>query len=153
MKAFLMSALVVMALAVPVMAEMAKNEAGAMPPLEAKSPATLAIFYADWCSKCKILDPKMKDAMASLSKDDKSKLKVVMFDLSDEAKKAESAALAGRHGLTDLFQYYAPKTGFAVLYREEVDLAAQEKLMSDDTVEGLQEKIEVYVHDQTKMNG
>ena len=151
MKTILLYAFAILAISFPAMADEMKK--GSMPPLEDKSAATLAVFYADWCGKCKVLEPKMMEAMAALSEDDKTSLKIVKFDFSDEKTKAESATLAAKNGLTDVFQYYAPKTGFAVLYKDGVDLAKQEKLMADDTAEDLQEKMEVYIHDQTKAKG
>jgi len=113
------------------------NAAG-MKPLAAMDKPVVAVFYADWCGSCKILDPKMKQAVGMMDKD---AVDVVMFDLTDEETKAKSAALAGEKGLTDLYNAHAPKTGYAVLVK---DGKAAMRITKNDSVEVIKAKLETF---------
>ena len=117
------------------------HDHGDMKPMAAESSKpTVAVFYADWCGSCKILEPNMMKAMEML--DDKNALNVVKFDLTDDTTKAKSAAMAGENGLTDLFQAHAPKTGFAALVK---DGKAAVKITKADSVEVIKAKLETFI--------
>jgi len=83
----------------------------------AESPAQperiAALFYADWCGSCKVLDPKVKEARAELAEDTKTLF--VTFDLTDEATRAQSAMLAEALGLDTVYEAHAPKTGYLLV--------------------------------------
>lgn len=101
---------------------------------------TVAVFYADWCGSCKILDPKIEEAYNSL--ENKDAIEMVVFDLTDDETKAKSADLAASKGLSDIYQANAPKTGFAILtnFHEGDELV---KLTKTDTVEEIKAKLMV----------
>lgn len=111
-----------------------------MPAMADKKPA-VAIFYADWCGSCKVLDPKMKEAMGQM--ENKDALDVVMFDLTDDTTKAKTADLAASKGLSDVYQEFGPKTGFALL----VDPKGHNnpiKITKTDSVEVIKAKLEMF---------
>lgn len=110
------------------------------PALDHSSKPTVAVFYADWCGSCKILEPNMMKAMEEM--ENKDMLNVVKFDLTDDATKATSAAMAGENGLTDLYNAHAPKTGFAALVK---DGKAVMKITKTDSVEVIKAKLETFI--------
>jgi thiol-disulfide isomerase/thioredoxin len=131
LKSFFMMAFAIFAFAAPVKA---------MEPLADTSKPTVAIFYADWCGSCKILDPRMKEAMASM--DNADALNVVTFDLTDDTTKAKSADMAGANGLTDLYNDLAPKTGMAVLVKNGKEAV---RITKKDSVEVIKAKLETFI--------
>jgi len=102
---------------------------------------TVAVFYADWCGSCKVLEPKMKEAISQIK--NKDALKIVKFDLTNDETKAKSAALAGENGLTDLYNAKAPKTGFAVLVNDSGKNPMT--LTKTDSVEVIKAKLETFI--------
>jgi thiol-disulfide isomerase/thioredoxin len=100
---------------------------------------TIALFH--WCGSCKVLGPKMKEAMDQL--ENKDALKVVKFDLTDDATKAKSAAMAAENNLTDLYNDLAPKTGFAVLVNDSGENPMT--ITKTDSVEVIKAKLETYI--------
>ena len=113
----------------------------AMPPLEPRDKPMLVNFTAKWCGSCKILEPKINQALSDKALADS--IEVVVFDLTDDTSRATSAALAGERGLTDLFQKYAPKTGFSVLIdRNNVE---QAQLVKTNSVQDIQDKLNALV--------
>lgn len=115
------------------------SPASAMEPLIDNDKPTLAVFYADWCGSCKILEPKMEEAMASLDKD---ALHIVKFDLTDDVTKAESLKLADKNGLGVLYNKNTPKTGFAILVKDGQEAV---RLTKSDSVEVIKAKLETFI--------
>lgn len=113
-----------------------------MQPLAAIDKPIVAVFYADWCGSCKILEPRLEAAMSQLA--DKDAVKIVKFDLTDDTTKAKSAAMAGENGLTDMYNEKAPKTGFAVLVQGD---AATEPvtLTKSDSIAEIKAKLEAFI--------
>lgn len=107
---------------------------------EASKP-TVAVFYADWCGSCKILEPNMKEAMGMM--DNADALNVVTFDLTDDATKAKSVEMAAENNLTDLYNAKAPKTGFAVLVGETMD--DNVTITKADSVGAIKAKLEAFI--------
>ena len=121
-----------------VIAETPKNT---MPPLAKNDKPIVALFYADWCGSCKILEPRMNAAISQLS--DSEAVKVIKFDLTDDSTKAKSAALAGENSLTDLYNDNAPKTGFAMLVDgNAVDTVT---LTKKDSIAEIKAKLEAFI--------
>ncbi len=96
----------------------------------------IVVFYSDKCGTCKILDPKMKEAMGLLND---SKIEVVKFDFSTEETKAASVALAEEKGLSALYNSFAPKTGLVQILDKDGQIAGE--LKRDDTVADIASKI------------
>ncbi|MBX2834922.1 MAG: thioredoxin family protein [Micavibrio sp.] len=97
-------------LAIAVLAIMPQAYAGDMEK-EATSNTTVVAYHADWCGGCKILGPKMKEAMSKLSPEIKEKLAVVKFDFTDESTTEKSRALAEEKKLTAIFPKDKQATG------------------------------------------
>lgn len=81
-----------------------------------KAPITAVIFYADSCGACKILDPKMKEALNAINQD---RLEIVKFDFSNKTSIEATKTLATSKGLDATLQQYGAKTGFVVLVNQE----------------------------------
>ncbi len=75
---------------------------GKMEKMDAKPQVVAAIFYADWCSKCKQMGPGMMKTMENLKGD--SSVKFIKFDLTNDKTKAASAKLAAANGLTQVWE-------------------------------------------------
>ncbi|MEO0616043.1 MAG: thioredoxin domain-containing protein [Pseudomonadota bacterium] len=72
------------------------------------------LFYADWCSSCKLLDPKIERARAKAELDQQPVL-FVRFDLTDADTTAQSELLAESLGLSAYLERNGGRTGYAVL--------------------------------------
>ena len=85
-----------------------------------KKPAMIAeaqnikavVFFADNCSACKVLDPKMQKAMKAINTD---KIDVVKFDFSSKETIEATKILATDRELGGLLQKSGAKTGFVTL--------------------------------------
>ena len=133
----MLKSLFILALSVFVIVTTAQAE---MKPLADISKPTIAVFYADWCGSCKILDPNMKAAMEQI--DNKDTLNIIVFDLTDDTTKAQAAAMAGENGLTDIYNDIAPTTGMAVLVKNGKEYG---RLTNSDSVEDIKAKLETFV--------
>lgn len=105
--------------------------------------STIALFYADWCGSCKILEPKLEEAMANL--ENKNALTIVKFDLTDDTTKAAAQQLAAENNLSDLYSENAPKTGFAVLVDGENSI----KLTKNDSVDDITMKLNTFIGEKS----
>jgi len=75
-------------------------------------------LYADWCSACKVLDPKVKEAIEEgslLAKD----ILFVTMDFTDKPRIHQSKMLARELGLEWLLTKIGSKTGYIVLVNPE----------------------------------
>lgn len=79
---------------------------------ENSAPIKAVVFYADSCGACKILEPRMADAMDIINKD---KINVVKFDFSNKDSIAATRELAVTQGINNILQKYGAKTGFVIL--------------------------------------
>lgn len=90
-----------------------------------------ALFYADWCGSCEVLDPKIEEARAGLDED--AKTLFVTFDMTDESSKAQSAMLAKALGLGAVYEAHAPTTGY-LLVLDAADKSILHRLTKTDDV-------------------
>jgi thiol-disulfide isomerase/thioredoxin len=112
----------------------------AMEPMTENDKPTVAVFYADWCGSCKVLEPKMMEAIGQL--ESKDALNIVKFDLTDDKTKVESLKLADKNGLGVLYNKNAPKTGFAALVKDGQEAV---RITKTDSVEVIKAKLETFI--------
>lgn len=98
----------------------------------------IAVYmYADWCSACQNIKPKMAKAMREFEDDP---ILFTKMDMTDEFTSHQSKLLATRIGVLDIFEKNEGKTGFVLL----VDANTNEiidKITTDDDEEGIIKKI------------
>ncbi|MEM1055393.1 MAG: thioredoxin domain-containing protein [Bacteroidota bacterium] len=70
------------------------------------------VFAADWCSACKVLDPKLRAAQASL---EDLPVTFVTLDQTDADARRQAAASAREGGYTEVYSAHEGKTGFVLL--------------------------------------
>jgi thiol-disulfide isomerase/thioredoxin len=97
---------------------------------------SVVMFHADNCGACKILAPKMEEA---LNQADQTKLDVVKFDFSNRQTIEETKALAEAKGLNSTLQTYGAKTGFAVLVDSDGNIL--ETIKFNDDVDEISAKL------------
>lgn len=71
------------------------------------------VFYADWCSHCQILDPKVAEAWLSVAG---QPIELVTLDFTNRATSDASEARAAALGLGTAIADDSGRTGFMVLY-------------------------------------
>lgn len=81
-----------------------------------KTAVTAVAFHSDNCGSCKVLGPKMKEAMNAINQD---KVDVVKFDFTNKNTIEATKILAANKNLNDILQQYGAKTGFVVLLNAE----------------------------------
>lgn len=94
------------------------------------------LMYADWCGKCKTLDPKLESVMPEFKDEE---ILFTQFDMTDEFTTEQSSMLAGLLGLGDLFREHEGSTGYMVLLDARTNEVlktlthdqSEEELMSD----------------------
>ncbi len=102
-----------------------------------KADTYAVLFYADWCGSCKVLDPKLEEARASLSDEP---VLFATFDMTDENTTKQTAMLANALRMDDLFNENAGRTGFLLL----VDAESHEvvdRITREDSAEEIEAKI------------
>ncbi|MCA1574111.1 MAG: hypothetical protein LC770_06140, partial [Acidobacteria bacterium] len=78
-----------------------------------ESPKVLAVlFYADWCSSCKALEPNLNKVKRDFQG---QSILFTRFDLTDDFTKDQSAQYAALLGLENYYQENAGKTGYVLL--------------------------------------
>jgi len=80
--------------------------------MDEMKPVKLVMFYSDTCGSCKILEPRVSDAMKAINGD---ALEVVKFDFSNKASIEATKKMATEKDVAAVLQSYGAKTGFAVL--------------------------------------
>ena len=145
LKSIMMLAFIIMGFASPMHAqEIIEGEPSGNKLIQSeKDKKTIALFYADWCSACKILIPKLDAAVNTL--EEKETLRIVKFDFSNEFTQTESAGLAGEHGLSEIYNEYSPGTGFAILVDHDVEIYEQSRLTINDTSDEISTKLKKYI--------
>jgi len=102
-----------------------------------EAPAIKAvIFYSDTCGSCKILDPRMKEAMNAINKDE---VEVVKFDFSNKDAIEATKTLAAKSKVENILQEYGAKTGFVVLVNSQGEIV--EKLTKADEIVDIAVKV------------
>ena len=98
--------------------------------------------YADWCGTCKVLDPKVEKARASLPAETLEKLNFVTFDLTDSSTKSKSKMMADEKGLSKHFEN-ARKTGYFLIVNAKGDVIGRigKDMSHNDIVETLTSSI------------
>jgi thiol-disulfide isomerase/thioredoxin len=91
----------------------------------------VAVIKADWCPYCKRVDPVVSGLMGEYSE----KLNFVVFDVTDDAKIAESMKKADELGLKDFFEDFKEKTStVAVLVDKKIVYKTANNSKRDDYV-------------------
>jgi len=105
----------------------------------------LVTFTAEWCGSCKILEPKLEQALTN----DKinSGLEVVIFDFTNNDTKAAAASLADEKGLTDIFQKHGPKTGFSLMVGQ--NMQEQGRFTKENSVEEIETTLEEFINNHS----
>ncbi len=135
MKFSLLMAAFALIMAFPLTAKAFDNEK--MPKLQAASetmeaemsdPAIKAVmFYSDTCGSCKILDPRVTEAMAIINPE---KIELVKFDFSNKETITATRALATSKNIDGVLQEFGAKTGFVVLVNNKGEVV--ERLTKKD---------------------
>ena len=102
----------------------------------AQKDVNLVVFYSDTCGSCKIMEPKMKEAMGVLNMD---RVNMVKFDFSNKDTIAASQSLAAEQNVDSTLQKYGAKTGFAVIVDHQGNELA--KITKDDSAAQIANKI------------
>lgn len=83
----------------------------------AHEPAVTAVmFFSTSCASCKILDPRMKEALNGIEAD---KIDIVVFDFTNKNTIAATKALATEKGLESVLNEFGARTGFIALVDAE----------------------------------
>jgi thiol-disulfide isomerase/thioredoxin len=104
--------------------------------MEKTAKITAVAFHSDSCGSCKILGPRMKEAMKAVNAD---KINLVKFDFSNAKTTAATKTLAAEKGVDSVLQQYGAKTGFIVLLNNHGKEVG--KLKVDDTSADIAAKI------------
>lgn len=133
MKTILTFALAIMAFAPTVFA---MEHGHSHDKMEEAAPVTAVVFYAVNCGSCKILEPRMMEAMKAINT---NKINVVKFDFSSKETIAATKTLATEKGVDAVLQQYGAKTGFVVLL--DKDGNEVNKLKVDDDASDIAAKV------------
>ena len=74
--------------------------------------SNVVVFYSDTCGSCKIMEPKMMEAMGVVNMD---KINVVKFDFSNKETIEATKLMATKNNVDAKLQEYGAKTGFALV--------------------------------------
>ncbi len=91
------------------------NHAQAQAPIESTQ-LLVVKFHADWCGSCVKLDEPLQRLQASAAGEP---VDFVRLDLTDDGTRAVAADRASRLGLSEIYESYGGKTGFALLIDAE----------------------------------
>lgn len=90
-----------------------------------KAEYMLVKFHADWCPKCRALQPAWDSARSQLADSDANVL-FVQLDRTDEARSRQSALLATELDLTEAWNKYRRVNGSMVLFNAKTGEAVKE---------------------------
>lgn len=88
---------------------------------------------ADWCGKCKVMNPKMDNVMPEFKGDD---ILFVKFNMTDDFTIQQAGKLAERMNLSTLFEENKGSTGYMVLVNADTGEVLH-TLQSDQSEEEL----------------
>jgi thiol-disulfide isomerase/thioredoxin len=114
----------------------AMDKMDAMDAVEAPAQVNAVVFYSDTCGSCKILEPKMMEAMGVINME---RVNVVKLDFSNEASIEASKKLAMENGVGSTLEAYGAKTGFVVLVDSDGNEVA--KLTKADSAADIAAKV------------
>jgi thiol-disulfide isomerase/thioredoxin len=90
---------------------------------------TVAVIKADWCPYCKNVDPVLTGVLANY----KGKVNVVMFDVTNDATKAEAMKMAAEYGLAKFYKSNKDKTStVAVLIKDKIKFKTSNNTKESD---------------------
>ena len=69
-------------------------------------------MYADWCGKCKAMDPKLSEVRPRF---EGQPVLFTRFDMTNDFTIGQSRKLASLLGLSELFEQHKGRTGYMVL--------------------------------------
>lgn len=95
-------------------------------------------MYADWCSKCKQLDPKLSEVKPQFQG---QPILFTKFVMTDDFTTSQSKKMARLLGLSDLFQEHEGSTGYMVLLDAQTNEVLT-TLKHDQSEQELKQEIE-----------
>ncbi len=98
------------------------------------------VFFSENCGSCKILDPRMKEAMSQIKE---NAVDVVVFDFSNKDKIAMTKAMAEEKGLNDVLNKFGARTGFVALVDKDGNIV--DKINVSHDVEDIKTKINALI--------
>ena len=105
--------LVIFALSLVSVSVTARAQKEQAPKQKVEPPKVLAVlFYADWCSSCKELEPKLTKVKPDF---EGKAILFTRFDLTDEFTNDQAARYAALLGLENYYTENAGKTGYMLL--------------------------------------
>jgi len=108
--------------------------------MEKEAKPTAVMFFSANCGSCKILDPRMKEALAGF---EEGAIDVVVFDFTNKDAIATTTALAEEKGLTNVLQEYGARTGFVALVDKDGNIA--DKINVSNDVEAIKTKLNALI--------
>jgi len=93
------------------------------------------LFYADWCTSCKLLEPKYEPARAGLE----DKIQFVKLDVTNEATKQKARATAQALGIGPLYSLNRATGWVALIDSEHVQVG---ELKYDESADDMHEALE-----------
>lgn len=94
-----------------------------------EAPAIKAVaFHSDSCGSCKIIGPRMMEAITIINP---AKLSMVKFDFTNKQSIAATKELAKKANVDNILQKYGAKTGFVVLVNNAGDVVDTIKVDHD----------------------
>tara|TARA_Y100001001_G_scaffold155568_1_gene171488 strand:+ start:153 stop:548 length:396 start_codon:yes stop_codon:yes gene_type:complete len=72
------------------------------------------MFYADWCTTCKVLDKTLNETRSKNETVDGADY--ILFDMTDGDTREQAKATADKENLGKLLKTYGAATGFLVLF-------------------------------------
>ncbi len=102
-----------------------------------------AWMHADWCGKCKVLEPKFAEAITSGGFDKDPDIKFVTLNMTDGDTKAEAKKSAMDLGIADIYAKNGGKTGYVAIIDTKTNMVV-DRITSDMSVEDMVAKLKDY---------